>query len=288
MRRLVITADDFGAALEVNEAVEAAHCRGVLTAASLMMSAPAAQDAIARARRMPSLRVGLHLVLVEGRPLLPAAAVSHLVDGSGMFRSDMAALGTAICFSRTARQQLAAEISAQFAAFRATGLILDHCNAHKHFHIHPAIGRMLVAIGLRHGLRAARVPLEPLRVLRQIEPQTARTAMSLAAPLVLLLRRRFMMAGLLTPDRVFGLRWSGKMTKERLAGLVRNTPSGLTEIYLHPATGPFVGSASGYWYREEMDALMSDDVIAACRDSSIVCGGFGDFRSAQSESLCAY
>jgi predicted glycoside hydrolase/deacetylase ChbG (UPF0249 family) len=53
MRRLIVVADDFGAAVEVNEAVEEAHRDGILTAASLMVSGPAAADAIARARRMP-------------------------------------------------------------------------------------------------------------------------------------------------------------------------------------------------------------------------------------------
>jgi chitin disaccharide deacetylase len=69
VKQLVITADDFGAAPAVNDAVEAAHLRGVLAAASLMVAAPAAADAIVRARRLPSLRVGLHLVLVEGTPV---------------------------------------------------------------------------------------------------------------------------------------------------------------------------------------------------------------------------
>src|SRR5208337_4786790 len=98
-----------------------------------MVTGSAAADAIARARHMPSLRVGLHLVLVEGRPVLPASALNRLVDGHGLFRSDMAALGALIAVSRQARRQLAAEIAAQFAAFRDTGLTLDHCNAHKHF-----------------------------------------------------------------------------------------------------------------------------------------------------------
>ena len=44
-------------AKEVNEAVEIAHREGILTAASLMVSAPAARDAIARAKAMPNLRV---------------------------------------------------------------------------------------------------------------------------------------------------------------------------------------------------------------------------------------
>jgi len=277
LKRLIVTADDFGVAREVNDAVEAAHRGGVLTAASLMVAAPAAADAIARARRMPSLRVGLHVVLVEGRPVLPASAVTHLVDGNGLFRSNMAALGTVISCSRQARRQLAAEITAQFEAFRATGLTLDHCNAHKHFHLHPVVGGLIAAIGGCFGLRAVRIPLEPAHVLRKIERQTPWAPALLTAPFALLLRRRFRAAGLLAPDRIFGLRWSGRMTRDRLSGLIRNLPNGLSEIYLHPATGPFAGAAPGYHYREELDALMAPEIVAASRDSSLRLGGFGDF-----------
>jgi hopanoid biosynthesis associated protein HpnK len=277
LKRLIVTADDFGVAREVNDAVEAAHRGGVLTAASLMVAAPAAADAVARARRMPSLRVGLHVVLVEGRPVLPASAVTHLVDGNGLFRSNMAVLGTVLTCSRQARRQLAAEITAQFEAFRATGLTLDHCNAHKHFHLHPVVAALIAAIGGRFGLRAVRIPLEPAQVLRMIERQTPWAPELLTAPFALLLRRRFRAAGLLAPDRIFGLRWSGRMTRDRLAGLLRNLPNGLSEIYLHPATGPFAGAAPGYHYREELAALMAPEIVAACRDSSLRLGGFGDF-----------
>jgi hypothetical protein len=67
------------------------------------------------------------------------------------------------------------------------------------------------------------------------------------------------------------------MTRDRLASLIRHLPNGLSEIYLHPATGPFAGSAPGYHYREELDALRAPEVIAACRDASLRLGGFGDF-----------
>jgi hopanoid biosynthesis associated protein HpnK len=284
LKQLIVTADDFGVAREVNDAVEAAHRGGVLSAASLMVSAPAAADAVESARRMPSLRVGLHLVLVDGRPVLPPSAVTHLVDGSGLFRSNMAALGAVLSFSGQARRQLAAEITAQFEAFRATGLTLDHCNAHKHFHLHPVVGGLIAAIGGRFGLRAARVPLEPLQVLRKIEPQTAWGPTLLTAPFAHLLRQRFRAAGLLVPDRIFGLQWSGRMTRNRLAGLIRNLPNGLSEIYLHPASGSFAGAAPDYHYREELDALMAPEVIAASRDSSLRLGGFGDFLGPETAS----
>src|SRR5262245_40914365 len=76
--RLIVPADDFGLAPEINEAVEQAHRSGVLTAASLMVAGPAAADAVRRARAMPQLRVGLHLVLVEGRAVLEPQQVKRL------------------------------------------------------------------------------------------------------------------------------------------------------------------------------------------------------------------
>ncbi len=72
-RQLIVCADDFGRDVAVNEAVEAAHRDGILSTASLMVAAPAAADAVARARRLPGLRVGLHLVLVDGDAALPPA-----------------------------------------------------------------------------------------------------------------------------------------------------------------------------------------------------------------------
>jgi hopanoid biosynthesis associated protein HpnK len=277
MRQLIVVADDFGAAQQVNEAVEAAHRAGILTAASLMVSGAAAADAVARARRMPCLSVGLHLAIVEARPTLPASAVGSLVNADGYLRSDMAALGALISVSPRARRELAAEIGAQFEAFRATGLTLDHCNAHKHFHLHPVVGRLIAEIGSRFGLRAVRVPLEPVRVLRQVEPRTPWIGSLAIAPAALWLRRRARAAGLLAADRVFGLQWSGQMTRQRLAALIERLPEGLTEIYLHPACGPYEGSAPGYRYRDELEALLAPEARAACAAGAIETGGFLDF-----------
>ena len=277
-RRLVVTADDFGLAPEVNEAVEAAHRDGILTAASLMVAEPAAADAVFRARRMPGLRVGLHLVLVEGRPVLPPEQVADLVDGEGRFRTDMARLGLDIFARPRARRQLEAEITAQFQAFAGTGIALDHVNAHKHFHLHPTVARAVMRIGQHYGMRALRVPAEPASVLAGIEPQRTRPAAALvAAPWAKLLRLQARRAGLVTPDAVFGLAWSGALTVERLAALIRHLPDGLTEIYAHPATGDaFPGSAPGYRYAEELMALTSALTREALRSSGAKLGGYAD------------
>jgi hopanoid biosynthesis associated protein HpnK len=276
MKQLVVTADDFGLAPEVNDAVETAHQRGILTAASLMVAGPAAQDAVARAEKLPRLRVGLHVVLVEGRPTLPPERVPGLVDARGVFRSDMARLGIDIALRNDVRRQLRAEIEAQFVAFRSSGLRLDHVNAHKHFHLHPMIAAEIMAVGARHGMRGLRVPRELASVLASVEPQASRTSGWFTAPWAALLQRRARRAGVQTPDAVFGLAWSGAMTTSRLLGLLQHLPEGRSEIYLHPATtDDFAGHAPDYRYAEELAALISPHVILAARDIRL--GGYADF-----------
>ena len=93
VRRVLLTADDFGLTPSVNEAVERAHRAGVLHAASLMVAGSAAADAVRRARTMPNLRVGLHLVVIEGAAVLPPAEIPDLVDAQGWFPSRQFRLG---------------------------------------------------------------------------------------------------------------------------------------------------------------------------------------------------
>ncbi len=253
----------------MNDAVEIAHTRGILTCASLMVGAPAAADAAVRARRLGSLRVGLHLVLVEGRPTLPPDRVPALVDARGRFRDDMVRVGAAMFLRPEVRRQLRAEVEAQFAAFAATGLVLDHVNAHKHFHVHPTIGKMLIGIGARYGLRAIRVPSEPRSVLARVEPSPPPVDPMLR-PMSAWLRRRAQRAGLFAPDSVFGIAWSGGMTGERLVGLLNALPEGCSEFYLHPATGGgFAGAAPGYAYASELSALTSPHVRDALRRAGV-------------------
>jgi hopanoid biosynthesis associated protein HpnK len=277
LKGLIVTADDFGAAVEVNEAIELAHRDGILTAASLMVGAPAAADAVARARDMPSLRIGLHLVLVDGRPMLPAKAIPDLVGPDGNFRNDMVRAGAAMFFLPHVREQLAHEIAAQFEAFAATRLKLDHVNAHKHFHLHPTIADLIVETGAEFGLRAVRVPRESASILSSIDGRVRARVAPLFA-MTALLRTKLRRAGLMTSDRVFGLAWSGAMTKDRLNGLITHLPDGLNEIYLHPATSDdFPGSSPGYRYRDELAALLDPATIAAARRDGVRLGGFADF-----------
>src|SRR5215813_259450 len=99
LKRLIITADDFGASLPINEAVEEGHRHGVLSAASLMVGGPAMADAVERARHLPLLGVGLHLTLVDGNPVLAPREIPSLVEPDGRFSDDPVRLGIKLFFS---------------------------------------------------------------------------------------------------------------------------------------------------------------------------------------------
>lgn len=269
-RRVVITADDFGLGVPVNEAVEIAHREGVLSAASLMVAGDAAQDAVARARRHSSLRVGLHVVVVDGRPVLPPRAIPALVDRDGWLDRSLVRAGVRYFFLPRARRQLYAEVRAQFEAFRATGLPLDHVDAHRHMHLHPTVLSAILALAPEFGIRVVRLPREPLAALRgasRARRLGALTRTVLLAPWLALMGWRLRRAGIDSPAQVFGLGDSGAMTEEVVLRLVAQLPAGSTEIYFHPATASSSEAAllpmSAERHEAELRALCSPRVRAA-------------------------
>jgi chitin disaccharide deacetylase len=273
-RALIITADDFGLHLRVNEAVERAHRNGVLSAASLMVGAEAAPDAIERARRLPSLRVGLHLVLADGSACSRLSAIPDLVDAEGRFADSMVRDGFRFFFLPRVRAQLAMEIRAQFEAFAATGLPLDHVNTHKHFHLHPTVLSMVLKIGRDFGMRAMRLPREAAAPLG-LRPWTA------------LVKARLDHHGIAHNDQVTGIAQSGRLDEAAFIEALERLPDGVTEIYCHPAVAgecaliqsgmqSITQSMKDYRPADELAALLSPRVAAAVNATGALRGGFSD------------
>lgn len=284
-RRLILNADDFGLDLAVNAAVESAYQQGVLTTASLMVAAPAAADAIQRAKKLPGLGVGLHLTLVDGAPLLPAEQVPDLVDSSGRFAADLWRRGVRYFFLPRVRRQLAAEIRAQFASFADSGLVLDHANAHKHLHLHPTVLSLMLDIGRDFALRAVRLPWESLALARCGGAQGFAPAFwaFFLRPWLARMRRQLDKRGLLYNDLLCGLDATGHMTEQRLLQLLKCLPrQGLIEIYFHPAMtqSPLLKKLMpDYEPRAEYAALLSPKVGEYMREQQMMRGRFRDFTS---------
>jgi chitin disaccharide deacetylase len=243
-----------------------------------MVGGPAAADAAMRARRLPQLRVGLHLVLVDGRPLLPQREIGGLVGADGAFDPDMLRAGLRFFLLPAVRRQLGREIRAQFEAFRATGLVLDHVDAHKHMQVHPSVARLIIEIGRDYGLDAMRVPAEPAAALRAAFPGEARHA-PFYRHWIEGLRRRVRRAGLAAADHVFGIAWSGRMTEERVMRLLPHLPRGVSEIYFHPAarrSAALAAAMPDYRHGDELAALVSPAIARRIAELGIRLVGYAD------------
>lgn len=267
-RFAIVNGDDFGFSRGVNQAIIKAHRSGILTSTSLMVTGAAAAEAITLAAQYPTLGVGLHLVLVCGRSVLPPDQVPHLVDAQGNFLDDPAQAGLRYQFSAAARQELHLEIRAQLEQFRQTGLPLTHVDGHLHLHTHPVVLNSLIALAPEFGIRMIRLPFEELGLTLKLDPK-GWFSKALGGGVFTLLRRhgerRLRQAGIGFTERVYGLLQSGQMTEDYLLGLIPQIRANCIEIYAHPAIaipGEPANGPPGAGERE-LQALLSDAVKRA-------------------------
>jgi hopanoid biosynthesis associated protein HpnK len=236
--RLILNADDFGRSTGINHAVIRAHRQGLLTSTSLMVTGQAAAEATDLARQTPTLAVGLHLVLADGRPASPAAAIPHLVDPEGGFPDNPAAAGWHYFRSREARKELAGELRAQFELFASSGLPLSHVDGHCHLHMHPAVFPLVVSLARKYGAGGIRVVRDAWRLgLDPGDPHfLTRVGWTLCfALLARWCRRRLRSSPLPYVSRVCGLLRTGRMSEDYVARLLHNLDVPTAEIYFHPA-----------------------------------------------------
>jgi chitin disaccharide deacetylase len=282
LKKIIITGDDFGLALPVNEAIVEAHRKGILTTASLMVGADFSRDAVERARQCPSLKVGLHLTLVEGRPILPPDKVPDLVDAEGAFSTHLTRAGFRFFFMPGVRRQLEAEIRAQFEAFRKTGFILDHVNAHNHMHIHPTVLGLLLKVGKDYGLKAVRLPNESPVLSWKASGKSLGSRLSswvFLYPWTTHMKRTLRKANIRYNDFLFGMSDGGSMTADLTLRMVRNLPEGISEFCFHPATrrcGEIDRTMPLYRHEDEFRALTDESLHQALRTTGAQRIAFSD------------
>lgn len=260
MSYLIINADDFGFSDDVNTAIIQAHEEGILTSTSLMVTGDAAQNAIALAKNHPHLAVGLHLVLVCGKSVLPPAQIPHLVDSQGNFSDNPTQAGLNYQFNQATRAELRLEIAAQLEKFRDSGLNLSHVDGHLHLHVHPVILNILTEFAAEFQIKFIRLPSEELTKNLKID---RRNLLIKIVWSIVFGQLRNYGEGLLKThnikfaDRVYGLLQTGNMSEEYLLSLIPQIEAELVEIYAHPTSVNTKINNSG---EIELKALLSERV----------------------------
>lgn len=286
LKRLIVNADDFGLSPGVNRAVELAWQRGILTQASLMPGGSAFDEAIAIAHRNPGLQVGLHLTLVQGKPVLPPEDVPGLVGPDGRFPDNPVLVGMRLYFDRGVRQQLRNELEAQILRIKQAGIPLSHIDGHLNIQMHPTVFELLTELMPLHGITSFRITRERLchnlrldrsRVVGKTVERMIFGALSDHA------EPHLHRLGIAHAVEVKGVLNSGSMTETYLLSTVERLATGTTEIYFHPGCLPDTEISSrmpGYLHEQELAALLSPAVRQRMAELDIqLCNYRGDNKA---------
>jgi chitin disaccharide deacetylase len=242
-RFLIVNADDFGRSEAVNLGVAEGFRRGIITSASLVAAGPAFESAVALALEMPGLGVGIHLVVNEYVPVLPAAEISRLLNSQGRFFS-RARQFLRMALKPRMQRDLLREWEAQISKIERAGIKITHIDGHGHCHVHPAAAGTVLRLAKRHGIVNVRMPAEsifwktgPVDPARFIE----KVVLWLAAQVPKTLWK----GKLRFPRSFYGFSDSGHMTTEVVRQAAASAPLGVSELVVH--VGVSNDEAEGFW-----------------------------------------
>ena len=239
MRRLIVNADDFGYTSGVNRAIVEAHSRGIVTSSTLMANGLAFLEAAQLAKNLPKLSVGCHVVLTDGRPILPAANLPSLTTAAD-FRDGMATFAARAIAGRMDAGEVSAEAAAQIRKIQSAGISVSHIDTHKHTHLFPKILRPLLRAAAECGVRAIRNPFGPRLPLRS-DHLLARPSLWARYVEVRILggfagkfREAVDREGFTTPDGTLGIVVTGALDETLFYAIARSIPEGTWEFVCHP------------------------------------------------------
>jgi predicted glycoside hydrolase/deacetylase ChbG (UPF0249 family) len=214
----------------VTRGIIEAHAAGSVTSTSMMANGIDWENAVRLARATRTLGVGVHLNLVQGRPLL---RVPSLTDRRTGELYPLGALARRAMTGRIDAGELAAELRAQIERVRGAGIAVTHLDSHRHAHVLPGIFPVVTRVAIECGIRVLRVAREPLRV-------NALDAAGTARKLVLAVALRLSHAHplpkpLVTTDHFRGVSLQGGTHfARRLRGALDTLEPGSTELMVHP------------------------------------------------------
>jgi predicted glycoside hydrolase/deacetylase ChbG (UPF0249 family) len=233
-RYIVFNADDFGITNGVCGGIADAIHAGCLGATTAMAAVPGSLDRIAKwAPKIPG-RIGAHLQLTTGRPVLDPRRVPSLVDSRGNFPASKTAL------QRARMDDMVEEWHAQIRALNSAGVEITHIDTHHHVHKFPHVFSAYLEIARHYRL-----------ITRSLNPRMTAVLRGCGVPCV---------------DRTLTDWFGSNLTVEGLMAVIeegtRDLPPGSTiEVMCHPGrTDTSLLNASKYGYEREQELAVLTDL----------------------------
>jgi predicted glycoside hydrolase/deacetylase ChbG (UPF0249 family) len=259
--RIVFHADDLGMNAAVDAGIFDCFQYGVLTSTSVLANGPTAASALNRLGDLNESRcsggrphfnsraglsalnlpfdIGVHLNLVQGRPLSDRDYPMALLDQQGRFL-DLGPLFFKLLTTprRYWYADVERELALQISWMLDHGVRPTHLNGHRYVELIPAIGEIVLSLARRFSINVVRVPRER-NLSRTTWPTRGIAASSLAEVkrcFAQIFLRKARTAGMRYPDSFFGTAHAGAISLDALQRrLSTNSSERLLEVGVHPA-----------------------------------------------------
>ena len=174
IRRLVVTADDYGISPLTSRGILRLAKRGRVTCAVLLVNSPHAEEAVEAWRVADKpMELGWHPCLTLDRPISDSNAVRSLVNADGRFHP-LGDFAKRLATGRIDRGEVFREFEAQYARYvELTNARPSLVNGHHHIHTFPVISRALMDVltqtSARPYMRRVREPFATVAGIRGAE-----------------------------------------------------------------------------------------------------------------------
>jgi predicted glycoside hydrolase/deacetylase ChbG (UPF0249 family) len=254
-RRLIVSADDLGLHEAINRGVLEAHEEGIVTSASIVPCGRAFDHACRLVEKRRKIDIGIHLTLVEERPLLGPGVLKTLAP-RGRLPGGYRQLFFGLVKGRIDPEEIELELDAQIQRVLKAGLTVSHLDSHQHAHFFPAIRRTLFRL-------ADHYQIPGIRAAGRVVPSRTRFSLFLA-PLARGVQRAARLRGIKTPDTLWLSSPSGRLTSRDLIAGIPRLPEGVTELVVHPGADQKALEraypAWGFKWQQELGAIKATDV----------------------------
>jgi predicted glycoside hydrolase/deacetylase ChbG (UPF0249 family) len=258
--KLIVHADDFGFSKGITDNILECVRKGSIASSSVIPNGQAFDYAMQHFRRMKDMRLGIHLNLVEGKPLLTKSRASLLVDRKGFFRHSFQSLWFSYLFgSRENRELLKKQVRAELreqikrVANRVGRNKALNVDSHQHFHMVPFVFDSLLELKKEFNIAYIRLPFEPF--FFTLKPNnSARNYFGLNLAKHLLLnhlsrkdRPKIAGLGIKSSDYFVGNLFTGNMSEKSVEAALSSIrdKNSLVEILFHP--GFALGGEESIW-----------------------------------------
>lgn len=254
MKKLIINADDFGLAKCVNLGIVESFTKGVLTSASIMANGQAFDDAVLLSKQYPSLSLGIHLSLVEEKPVLPTNEIPSLIDKkSGRLYQNYSSFIRAFLLRKIQLLDIEKELKAQIEMVLNANITPSHINSHQHLHMLPLILNIVLKLAKKYNIQWIRNTYDVLTYQNSIAQKGLQVLGYIG-------KKTILKKKLKTTDSFLGTKFSGNMSEDALFYMLNNLPQGISELMCHPGDEDEVLHRSyGHWHyhwSQEKNALL--------------------------------